>query len=153
MDTSSGFLALVGAAVTPVVMISACAILISGVGSRHSELSDRIRALAAEYRGTAIETPRRAVLFNELRDFMCRSRLTWLAHCFLYLAAADFAAAVLATLHALRRSEWGRPTLTLFMIGCVLLLVALLLMLWELLLAQRTLDREAADIMGKKGEA
>jgi uncharacterized protein DUF2721 len=135
------------------VMISACAILISGVGSRHSELSDRIRALAAEYRGTAIETPRRAVLFNELRDFMCRSRLTWLAHCFLYLAAADFAAAVLATLHALRRSEWGRPTLTLFMIGCVLLLVALLLMLWELLLAQRTLDREAADIMGKKGEA
>jgi uncharacterized protein DUF2721 len=153
MDTSSGFLALIGAAVTPVVMISACAILISGVGSRHSELSDRIRALAAEYRGTAIETPRRAVLFNELRDFMCRSRLTWLAHCFLYLAAADFAAAVLATLHALRRSEWGRPTLTLFMIGCVLLLVALLLMLWELLLAQRTLDREAADIMGKKGEA
>jgi Protein of unknown function (DUF2721) len=153
MDTSSGFLALIGAAVTPVVMISACAILISGVGSRHTELSDRIRALAAEYRGTASETPRRAVLFSELRDFMCRSRLTWLAHCFLYLATADFAAAVLATLHALRRSEWGQPTLTLFIIGCVLLFVALLLMLCELLLAQRTLDREAADIVDREGGA
>jgi hypothetical protein len=151
MDTSSSFLAMIGAAVTPVVMISTCAILISGVGSRHTELSDRIRALATEYRGTANGTPRRWVLHRELRTFMRRSRLTWLAHSFLYLAAADFAAAVLTTLNALRRPGWGQPTITLFIVGGVLLFGALLLMLWELLLAQRTLDWEAADVLGKEG--
>jgi hypothetical protein len=151
MDTSSGFLALISGAVTPVVMISACAILVSGVGSRHTELSDRIRALAAEYRATAAGNPRRQVVRNQLCAFLRRSRLTWLAHCFLYLAAADFAAAVLTALHALRRTGWGLPTIVVFIFGTVLLLTALLLMLGELRLAQTTLEWEAKDILNSKG--
>jgi hypothetical protein len=38
------------AAVTPVVLVSATAILISGTNARYISISDRIRALAHEYR-------------------------------------------------------------------------------------------------------
>ncbi len=43
-------LQVVASAVTPVVLVSATAILIGGVNSRHISISDRIRSLTAEYR-------------------------------------------------------------------------------------------------------
>jgi hypothetical protein len=49
------FLSLISAAVTPVVMISACAVLIMGIASKHAGLSDRVRTLASEYRATPEE--------------------------------------------------------------------------------------------------
>jgi hypothetical protein len=103
--------------------------------------------LAAEHRATGAGSPRRQVVHRQLRAFLRRSRITWAAHCILYLAAAVFAATVLAALHAVRRAGWGAPTLALFILGTALLIVGLLLMLWELLLAQQTLNWEAADVL------
>src|SRR5947209_1038657 len=98
MGTSSGFLALISAAVTPVVMISACATLIIGIGAKHAGLSDQARGIAAQYRDAPIDSARRLTLRRELRIFLWRATLAWLAHCLLYLAAAIFAATVLAAL-------------------------------------------------------
>jgi hypothetical protein len=152
MVTTAGFLSLISAAVTPVVMISACAILITGVASKHAGLSDRARTLAAEYRAASQESVRRPVLRRELRAFMRRIVLSWLAHCLIYSAAITFSATVLVALRALRRPIWGAPTVGLFVLGTVLLVVALILELAELLLAQATLRWETSDILSEEGQ-
>ena len=45
-----GLLQLINAAVTPVVMISACATLIIGINTKHSGAADRVREIARRYR-------------------------------------------------------------------------------------------------------
>ena len=152
MGTNSGYLSLISAAVTPVVMISACAILITGIANKHAGLSDRARALAAEYRAMSEESVRRPVLRRELRGFMRRSTLSWLAHCLMYLATITFAATVLVALLGLRRPVWGRPTIVLFVTGTIVLVLALILEFAELLLAQATLHWETSDILSEEGK-
>lgn len=147
MGGAAGFLTLINAAVTPVVMISACAVLIMGIGSKHAGLSDRARALAAEYRTTQADSGRRFALRRQLRMFLRRAALAWLAHCLLYLAATAFSANVLVTLLALRRPAWGGPTIGLFVLGTLLLVPALILELIELLLAQATLRWDTEDVL------
>jgi hypothetical protein len=148
--STAGFLTLISAAVTPVVMISACAILITGIGTKHAGLSDRVRALAAEYRA-ASDTKRRAMLCRQVHAFMRRATLAWLAHCLLYVSAATFSVTVLTALFAQRQSTWGMPTITLFTLGTVLLIPALVLELIELMLAQTTLRLETADVLIDEG--
>jgi hypothetical protein len=150
VGTAAGFLAVISAAVTPVVMVSACAILITGVGAKHAGLSDRIRDLAGELRATPAEGARRELLRRQLRAFNRRATFSWLAHCLLYLACITFSATVLTALLGLRREPWGGLTLALFVLGILLLLSALLLELAELLLAQATLRLEVEDALGKR---
>jgi hypothetical protein len=53
-------LQVVASAVTPVVLVSATAILIGGVNARHVAIADRIRSLTAEFRNAAtISSPAR----------------------------------------------------------------------------------------------
>src|SRR3954454_4979623 len=139
MGTGAGFLALISAAVTPVVMVSACATLIIGIGAKHAGLADQARNIAAQLRGAPEDSPRRPTLRRQLRIFLWRATLAWLAHCLLYLSAAIFASTVLAALLALRRTVHGWLTLTLFTLGTLSLVPALILELMELLLAHRTL--------------
>jgi hypothetical protein len=127
-------------------MISACAILITGISSKHTALSDRIRALAAELRALAPESPRAGLARRQLRMFMRRASLAWVAHCLLYLATITFSASVLTALVTLRGHAWGHLTLALFFLGTSLLLPALILETGELLLAQTTLRVEVADV-------
>jgi hypothetical protein len=147
---AGGFLALISAAVTPVVMISACAILITGIGTKHAGLSDRVRSLAAEYRAAA-DPGRRHLLSQQVHAFIRRATLAWLAHCLLYLAAATFSVTVLTALFAQRQPGWGMLTLSLFTAGTVLLIPALFLELIELMLAQATLRLETVDIVADEG--
>jgi len=149
MGTTAAFLTLISAAVTPVVMISACATLIIGIGSKHQGLSDRARALAAEYRATAADSGRRPALRRELRTFLWRAALAWLAHCLLYLAAAFFSVTVLFALFAFHRTTWGRPTIGLFIAATFLLVPALILEFAELLLAQATLRWDTEDVFAE----
>jgi hypothetical protein len=154
MGTGSGFLSLISAAVTPVVMVSACATLIIGIGAKHAGLADLARSIASEYRSEPAGSARRDTLRRQLRIFLWRAMLAWLAHCLLYLSAAIFASTVLAALLALRRTALGRPTLILFTLGTVTLVPALILELMELLLAQRTLVWDTQDVLAdEKGTA
>src|SRR6202034_4074165 len=50
VNSAQGTMAAIAAAVTPVVMISANAILIGTISSKHQAMSDRVRALTAEWR-------------------------------------------------------------------------------------------------------
>jgi hypothetical protein len=149
LSDASGYLTLISAAVTPVVMISACAVLIMGISSKHTALSDRIRALAAELRGLSSGSPRRDLARRQLQTFMRRALLAWMAHCLLYLATGAFSATVLIALAALRRHAWGGLTLGLFVLGTALLLPALALEIGELLLAQSTLRWEVEDVLDR----
>jgi hypothetical protein len=80
--------AAISAAVTPVVMISANAILISAISSKHQSMSDRLRALTAEWRNAATPvTPvtRREAIAGQLRLFDEQLRwVTLVAHRSLY---------------------------------------------------------------------
>jgi hypothetical protein len=62
-------LQVLAAAVTPVVMVSATAILISGVNSRY------MRSLAHEYRETNVSAERRAVIRSQMIVFRRRVAL------------------------------------------------------------------------------
>lgn len=150
MGTGAGFLALISAAVTPVVMVSACATLIIGIGAKHSGLADQARRTAALLRAADDDPARRFTLYRQLRTFLWRATFAWLAHCLLYLSAAIFAAAVLAALFTLRKTALGRPTLTLLTMGTLTLIPALLLELMELLLAQRTLLWDTEDVASEQ---
>jgi len=52
-------LRIITTAVAPVVMVSATAVLISGVNTRYVAISDRVRNLAHEYRGEEITAARK----------------------------------------------------------------------------------------------
>jgi hypothetical protein len=149
VGSADGFLTLISAAVTPVVMISACAILITGVGTKHAGLSDRVRALTAEMRSLPPESGRRPLVRDQLRMFMRRTSLAWIAHCLLYLAALVFSTTVLAALLAISQHGWGRQTVSLFVLGTVLLVAAMIAELGELLLAQSTLRSEVEDLLAR----
>src|SRR5580658_1169423 len=96
-----GTMSAIAAAVTPVVMISANAILISAISSKHQAMSDRLRTLAAEWRGPGVSGPRRDSIRAQVRLFT--QRIAWIsrAHFLLYVATACFLAMVVVIALAL----------------------------------------------------
>jgi hypothetical protein len=73
-------LSVVATAVTPVVMVSATAILVSGVNTRYIAISDRVRALAREYRDERISPERRRNIRRQMTIFRRRLHLvSWAA--------------------------------------------------------------------------
>src|SRR5579863_9012066 len=91
----TGTMSAIAAAVTPVVMISANAILISGISSKHQAMSDRLRTLTKEWRSADTSAPRRDSIRAQVQLFMVR--IAWIsrAHFLLYVATACFLAMVL----------------------------------------------------------
>ena len=147
MNASNLFLQIIGAAVTPVVMISACASLILGINAKHTGLADRARAVAAELRSLPPDARRRVSLLLQVQLFQRRFRMTWLSLTVLYAAVAIFTLTTLVILvgrHHLNDSN--RPALALFLLGVVLMLLASGLEILETLLASRTLAAELSDV-------
>ena len=133
---------IVTTAVAPVVMISATAILISGISSKHQSLSDRLRALAAEYRNPQTGDDRRVNLRAQIQLFQKRIRYVSRAHISLFCATACFVSMVLVLAFTQRISTLIFWTLPSFLAGVILLLCAVLYEILELLLAGRTLRLE-----------
>jgi len=77
------FLRIISAAVTPVVMLSACSTLILGINAKHTGLADHIRAAAAEVRGPGMSDARRVQLIGQIQTFHRRFNLAWMAVCLL----------------------------------------------------------------------
>ncbi len=142
-NASAGLLQLISAAVTPVVMISACAGLILGVNNKHTSLSDRIRDAARECR-LAITTPdRREQLLEQLAVFHRRFLLTWMSLCALYGATAAFTLTTLLIVFAQRKlAVAGSGTLPFFLLGVGLMLLATCLEVCEIALSTRGLHIE-----------
>ncbi|MDQ6678986.1 MAG: DUF2721 domain-containing protein [Acidobacteriota bacterium] len=139
-------LRVVTAAVTPVVMISASAILISGISSKNQSLSDRVRGLSAEFRSSDSTAARKKNIASQIRFFRRRLRLVAIAHISLYCAAACFVAMVMVISVTVRISTLAAATLPFFMAGVVLLLIAVGFEIRELRMSSETLALELKDI-------
>jgi hypothetical protein len=139
-------LQLVATAVTPVVLVSATAILISGVNSRYIAIADRIRSLTAEYRNPATTDARRAGINRQLPKFQIRVRLVSWAIRGLNLAAVCFVAMALIISATLWRKMLAIATVPLFITGILLLMSAIVCELLELQVANQTLSAEIADV-------
>ncbi len=143
-------LQIVASAVTPVVLVSATAILIGGVNSRHIAIADRIRTLTAEHRNTATQPARRAAIERQLPIFKRRIKLASWSIRGLYIASACFVTMALIISATLWRKMLAIATVPLFVLGIVLLLVSIVCELQELQAANRTLFAEISDLERQK---
>jgi len=134
-------MAAIAAAVTPVVMISANAILIGSISSKHQAMSDRVRSLTAEWRSPGTSAARRDSIRAQVEMFTLR--IAWIsrAHFLLYVATACFLVMVLGIALSL-------PSLSLPLLlgGVILMLLAIFLELLDLRKARATIELERGDI-------
>ncbi len=140
-------LRIVAAAVTPVVMVSATAILISGVNSRHISISDRIRSLSREYRSGGLDVSRRRVIQSEVVIFQRRLHLVSWATRLLYASVGCFILMALLISASVVKAGFQGVTLLIFLVGLVLIAVAIVLELVELQESNSTIELEAADVL------
>jgi hypothetical protein len=139
-------LQVLAAAVTPVVMVSATAILISGVNSRYIAISDRMRALAHEYRDTGVSEERRALVRKQMMIFTRRIELVAWAVRMLYTATGCFVSVALLISATLWRQMLAEVTLPLFLAGIGLIMMAIVCQLLELQASNRTILLEVSEI-------
>ncbi len=137
-------------AVAPVVMVSAAGLLFIGVQSKNLHLADRIRALAAEYRALApapAAEDRRGQIADQLRLFEQRLRLSQRALELLYLAIICF----VLTSFLLASTVWlgvlARTTVTIFVLGVALLLMALVVQFLEMRVGLKTIQIEVDSVV------
>jgi hypothetical protein len=142
----NGSIEILTAAVTPVVLVSATAILISGINSRYISISDRLRSLAHEYREPSSEAARRVIIVREILMFEHRMRLMSWAVRALYSAVAAFTVDALIISATLWRQMLAAATVPLFLAGILLILFALSCQLFELRSSDRTIALEVSDI-------
>jgi hypothetical protein len=144
----AALLHIISAAVTPVVMISACASLLLTINSKHTNISDRMRAFATELRGGNCTPARREQLLREIAVFHRRFLLIFVAHIAVNLAIGVFILSVIVIIFTQRRLfQSSHPTLALFLSGTALMFVAMCCELWEISLSTRSLSTEMADIV------
>lgn len=142
------FLQVISAAVTPVVMLSACSTLILGINAKHTALSDRVRAATVEFRQKETADARRSQLVQEVGIFHRRFVFTWLALCALYGAVILFILTTLLIILMQNRMHiGGSGPLSLFVGGVALMLCAALLEFAEIALATKSLHVEMKDIL------
>jgi uncharacterized protein DUF2721 len=134
------------AAVTPVVLVSATAVLISGVNSRYISIADKMRFLAQEFRAGDCAPARRAVIANQMVIFRERITLVAWAVRVLYVAVACFIAVVMVIGATLWRRTLESTTLPLFGLGVLLIMAAIVCQLLELHLSNRTITLEVRDV-------
>jgi Protein of unknown function (DUF2721) len=134
------------AAVTPVVLVSATAILISGINSRYIAISDRMRALAHEYRDPNCIEQRRRTISDEMLTFQYRIHLISWAVRALYMAVGAFITDALLISATLWRQMLAKATLPLFLLGILLMMLAIVSQLLELQSSNRTLSLDIRDI-------
>jgi hypothetical protein len=135
------------AAVTPVVLVSATAILISGTNSRYISISDRMRALAHEYRDPNCIEQRRITISREMLTFRHRIHLVSWAVRALYTAVGAFVTDALIISATLWRQMLAAATLPFFLLGIALIVLALVCQLLELQSSNRTISLEISDIV------
>lgn len=137
----------ISAAVTPVVMISACGTLTISVNSRQQHLSDKIRAAAAESRSDAASLERRRQLREQIAVLRQRFLYSWFAATGLYVAIVCFVATTIGILWIQRGLASGEPILlTFFILGLVFMFAAALCVIIEVSHSWRTLNLEVRDL-------
>ena len=145
MTNSNGPLSIIGVAVTPVVMISANAILTSAMNARHSSVADRLRNLLAEYRRTETGPERRDSIAAQVPLFQKRIARLESANLMLFLATACFVGTVIVISLSSFSPAVANAALPIFLAGVVLMLSGVLSEVLELRHARETMRREVAS--------
>ncbi len=146
---AQGPLSLIASAVTPAVLISATAILLNGVASKHSNMSNRIRGIAAEFRDPQTSPSRRENILAQVSWMNRRVTHIRRSHIVLYAAIACFVVMILVLTLTQVHKDWLLVTVPLFLGGVGLLLFGVISELLELRLAARTLGIELTGTFGK----
>jgi len=144
---TSGLLQLISAAVTPVVLISACAALILGVNNKHTAIADRLRTFAAELRGPDRSSDRDAQVSEQIAIFFRRFRLTWMALAVLYGAVVAFVCMILILVLA-QKHLLAKPfaALPLFIVGICFMMTATVFEMVEVGLSIDCIKIELRDV-------
>ncbi len=147
MSIESAVLGTISAAVTPVVMISACGTLTLGVNNRQQNLTTLIREAAKESRAHGVSPERQAQLREQIVIWHRRFYYSWLATCALYGAIGCFLFTTLGIVWAGRRLS-AAPfwVLLLFEAGVALMLLASVGVVGEVALSKTTLGIEIRDL-------
>jgi hypothetical protein len=146
-DQLSDPLRIVTTAVTPVVMVSATAILLSGVNARYLAVSDRIRSLAHEYRCAEVTVERRLNIQQQMLVFHRRMDLVSWASRILYIAICCFISVALLICLATWRQMLTAVTLPIFGLGISFVGTAIVLQLLEVQASRKTIALEAEEVM------
>jgi TRAP-type C4-dicarboxylate transport system permease small subunit len=139
-------LQIVATAVAPVVMVSATAILISGVNARYISISDRVRNLAHEYRGDATTAARKLNIQAQLVAFQRRMRLVSWAARLLYAAVLCYILLIMLICLGSVRMAVTKVALPVFVVGVTLVGIAIVLQFLEIQASHTTLNLEASEI-------
>jgi len=143
-------LRVVASAVSPVVMVSAAAILISGVNARYISISDRVRNLTREFRRESPTEERRKNIRRQMLVFHRRLHLVSWATRVLYAAAGCFVSVAVLIGASVWRRATENATLPIFLVGVVLTIAAIVLQVLELQSSNRTIDLESADVFAEE---
>ena len=144
---ADGSLSIIGAAVSPVVMISANAILSSGINARHSNVADRLRNLLKEYRDEQTTEPRRQSIQQQLPLFQQRIAHIERANIFLFSATACFVVTVMIIALGFYWKPATQLALPFFLLGVLLMLAGILAEVIELRTARSTLRMEVLSTL------
>lgn len=146
---SSHLLNLISTAVTPIVLISATAILLSNHTNKYNNISTQMRALTHEYRDKATSEARRATLRRQVNFYQRRIHAMWVASICLYSSLLCFLATVLSLLviSATSLSRLGLVGEISLCAGLTLLFVTVICELVEVRLAVHTSQEEMFDVL------
>lgn len=139
-------MSLISAAVAPVVLISAVAILLSGYTSKHISISSQMRSLAMEYRNHATDEIRRQNLKVQLLIFQRRLHFMWRSIFALSLAQLCFLTTVISVILSERAERIGVIGVISLVVGLLLMFAAVVTELYEMHLSRLTVTEELADI-------
>jgi Protein of unknown function (DUF2721) len=140
-------LQIVATAVTPVVMVSATAILAGGVNSRYISISDRMRMLANEFRNPQTAEARRADIAKQISIFVRRIYLVAWSIRMCYMAMACFVLMALVITATAFRQMLIAITVPIFIVGIAFVISAIVLQLLELKASYGTILLEVKDIL------
>jgi len=111
-------------------------------------MSDRLRALTAEWRSSDTPATRREAIAAQLRLFDERLRwVTW-SHIVLYSSTACFIAVVIVIAVSPALEAMSGASLGLLIVGVALMFLGILLELLDLAKARATVRLEVKDIIG-----
>ena len=142
----------------PVVMVSACAIVLGGLMGHYQAVNDRLRAMARErfdlVRGSpdALARERLAEIDHQAPDLLRRHRLVHDALLAIYSAVGLFVATMLAIAIATVSGSLVIATLVLalFLLGTLMLLAGVVLSAIEIGISHRALAYEIERVLALK---
>jgi len=137
---------LISAAVAPVVLVSAAALLLSGYSAKYGNISDRMRDLTGEYRRADTTEARRALLKRQLLLFRRRIIAVWAASALLSFALLLFLGTVISVIVSTHEARLGWVGAGCLVCGLLLMAGAIMLELYEIRLARLAVDAELSDI-------